>query len=90
MNIPKWTGVGRELTQFKCHVDGGTQVVVNVSDNGTNDTETITCATTQTTDSDVATNDTFTADELWRVEIGTVTGEVDYLIFEAYGYITRE
>lgn len=90
IDIPKHTKDGRELTQFRCHVVGGTSVAVNVSDNGTNDTEAITCATTQTSDTDVATNDTFTADELWRVEIGTVTGAVDFLIFEAYGYITRE
>ena len=88
--IPAYTKDGRELTQFRCSVDGGTSVVVNLSDSGTNDTETITCATTQTSDTDVATNDTFTADELWRVEIGTITGTVDYLTFEAYGYITRE
>lgn len=89
IDIPKWTKDGRDITQFKCHVDGGTSVVVNISD-GTNDTETITCATTQTSDTDVATNSTFNADELWEVQIGTITGTVDYLIFEAYGYITRE
>ena len=90
IEIPKWTKDGRDITQFRCHVDNGTSVVVNVSDNGTNDTETITCAATQTSDTDVATNSTFTADELWRLEIGTITGTVDYLVFEAYGYITPE
>lgn len=89
IDIPKWTKDGRDITQFRCHVDAGTSVVVNISD-GTNDTETITCATTQTSDTDVSTNSTFTADELWEAQIGTVTGSVDYLIFEAYGYITRE
>ena len=90
IEIPKWTKDGRDITQFRCHVDGGTSVVVNVSDNGTNDTETITCAATQTSDTNVATNSVFTADELWRLEIGTITGTVDYLVFEAYGYITVE
>ena len=90
IEIPKWTKDGRDITQFRCHVDGGTSVVVNVSDNGTNDTETITCAATQTSDTNVATNSVFTADELWRLEIGTITGTVDYLVFEAYGYITPE
>lgn len=89
IDIPKYTKDGRDITQFRCHVDNGTSVVVNISD-GTNDTETITCATTQTSDTDVATNSTFTADELWEVQIGAITGTVDYLIFEAYGYITRE
>ena len=90
LDIPSHTKDGRELTQFRCHVDGGTSVVANVTDNGTNDTESITCATTQTSDTNVSTNDTFTADELWAIEIGAITGVVDYLIFEGYGYITRE
>lgn len=77
------------LTEFACYVDGGTSVVVNLSD-GTNDTETITCGTTLTTDTDVATNDTFTAGELGEVQIGTITGTPDYLTFTAYGTITRE
>ena len=90
IEIPKWTKDGRDITQFRCHVDGGTSVIVNVSDNGTNDTESITCATTQTSDTNVATNSTFTADELWRIEFGAVVGTVDSLIFEAYGYIVVE
>ncbi|KKM72890.1 hypothetical protein LCGC14_1415970, partial [marine sediment metagenome] len=90
IHIPKWTKDGRDISQYRCHVDGGTSVVANTSDDGTNDTESITCATTQTSDTDVATNSTFNADELWRLEIGTITGTVDYLIFEAYGFITRE
>lgn len=89
LDVAKNTLFARELTRFRCHVDGGTSIVVNVSDDGTNDTETITCATTQTSDDDVATNDTFTAEELWRIEIGTIVGTPDYLIFESYGYITK-
>lgn len=80
---------GRDITQFRCYVIGGTSIVANVSD-GTNDTETITCATTMTSDTDVATNSTFTANEFWELQIGTITGSPDYLVFEAYGYITRE
>jgi hypothetical protein len=80
---------GFSLTEYRCYVTGGTSVVVNLSD-GTNDTETITCNTTASSDTDVTTNDTFTADELARVEIGAVTGAVNYLSFTAYGYWTRE
>lgn len=87
--IAKETKDGRDITQYRCYVDGGTSVVVNVSD-GTNDTETITCATTVTSDTDVATNSTFTANEKWELQIGAITGSPDYLVFEAYGYITRE
>ena len=87
--IAKNTKDGRDITQYRCHVISGTSVVINVSD-GTNDTETITCVTTQTSDTDVSNNSTFTADELWELQFGTVVGAVDYLVFEAYGYITVE
>lgn len=80
---------GLEITQFRCYVVGGTSKVVNLTD-GTNDTETITCATTMTSDTDVATNDTFTADEIGSLEMGATTGTVNYLHFEAWARITRE
>lgn len=79
---------GFTLTEFTCFVEGGTSVVVNLSD-GTNDTETITCDTNGASDTNVSTNDTFTADELGYIEIGTITGSVDYLHFNAYGTVTR-
>lgn len=90
IEIPKQIRWGRDITQFYCRVDGGTSVVVNVSDDGTNDTETITCDADGAIDTDIATNSTFSAGEFWRVEIGTITGAVDFLVFEVYGYITRE
>ena len=68
---------GFSLTKFKCYVKDGTSVVINVSD-GTNDTESITCATTLTSDEDVATNDTFTAGELAEIQFGTITGSPNY------------
>lgn len=89
LGIPKNIKDGRDITQYRCYVDGGTSVVMNVSD-GTNDTETITCAATVTSDTDVATNSTFTADEKWELQFGTITGTPDYVVFEAYGYITVE
>lgn len=80
---------GYELTEFHCYVKNGTSIIMNVSD-GTNDTETITCNTTISTDTDVATNDTFTAGELAELQFGTITGTPDYLTFTAYGHITNE
>jgi len=80
---------GYDIEEFSCYVKNGTSVVVNISD-GTNDTETITCATTITTDTDVATNDTVTAGELMEAQIGAITGTPDYLSFTAFGYYTRE
>lgn len=89
MPIDKWVTEGREITRFSCHVQGGTSKVVNVTD-GSNDTESITCATTETEDTSVDTNSTFSADELWKLEYGATTGVVDYVSFTAYGFITRE
>lgn len=80
---------GLEITQYSCYVVGGTSKVINLTD-GTNDTETITCNTTLTQDTDVATNDTFTAGELGYLELGATTGTVNYLHFEAWARITRE
>lgn len=80
---------GLEITQYRCYAEGGTSVVLSLSD-GTNDTETITCATSVTSDTDVATNDTFTADEKMYLKFGTITGSVVSVHFEAYGRITRE
>lgn len=80
---------GFEITQFRCHVVGGTSIVANISD-GTNDTETTTCLTTVTSDTDVATNDTFTADEIPELQLGTVTGVPNWLYFTIYGRYTRE
>jgi hypothetical protein len=80
---------GLEITQYRCYVVGGTSKIVNLTD-GTNDTETITCGTTITSDTDVATNDTFTADELGYIEMGATSGTVNYLHFEAWARVTRE
>jgi hypothetical protein len=87
--VPRWIKDGRVLTQYRCWVEGGTSVAIQVTD-GTNATESITCASGVTSDTDVATNDTFTADEKWYIDFGTVTGTVNFVTFEAYGYITRE
>jgi hypothetical protein len=80
---------GLEITQYTCYVVDGTSKVLNLTD-GTNDTETITCGTTLTSDTDVATNDTFTAGELGYIEFGATTGTVNYVHFEAWARITRE
>lgn len=80
---------GYSISEIHCYVDGGTSVVVNISD-GTNDTESVTCLTTATSDTDVTTNDTFTAAELAEVQIGTVTGTPDYLTVAVFGTYTRE
>lgn len=80
---------GMVIKEIHCYVETGTSVVINISD-GTNDTETLTCATTITSDTAISNNPTFTAGELARLEIGTVTGSVDYLMFSVWGTWTRE
>lgn len=87
--ISRWVGKGREVTRVECYVTGGTSKVMNISD-GTNDTETTTCATTNTQDNSLDTNATFTASELWYIEFGATTGTVNYVTYTAYGYINRE
>ena len=90
LEIPKNIRYARNITQFYCRVDGGTSKVINISDDGTNDTESITCDANGQIDTDVGTNDSFTAGEFWRLEMGATTGEVDYVTFEAYGNITSD
>jgi len=80
---------GIEVTQIHCYVDGGTAIAINLSD-GTNDTESVSCGTTASSDTDITINDTFTASELPRLEIGNVTGTPNYLNFRIYGRITVE
>jgi hypothetical protein len=79
------------VKEFHCAVDAGTSVVVNLSNSGgTTDSETITCDADGATDTDVATNNTYAAGSLNSLEIGTVTGAVDYLTIAIYGVYTRE
>ncbi len=66
------------ITDIECRVINGTSVVIFLSD-GTNDTETITCATTSTEDDGSIQNGTFTARELQHLEISTITGAPDFL-----------
>jgi hypothetical protein len=76
------------VTGVICKVDAGTSVVVNLSD-GTNDTNTITCTTTETQYA-ITSNNSWTAYERVRLELGTVTGAVDYLVLRWIGYRTTD
>jgi hypothetical protein len=71
-------------TGIICKVDGGTSIVVNLSD-GTNDTNAITCTTTETQYA-LTSNNTWTAYERTNAEMGTKTGSVDYLVLRVIGY----
>lgn len=70
-----------------CSVDADAleSVVINLSDTGTNDTNTVTCITTSLQYNFTSNND-FTAYEDIRLEVGTVTADVDYLTVRFIGY----
>lgn len=73
------------VSKERCRVVGGTSVAMNISD-GTNDMDSITCATTLTEDASLS-NNSWSADEQMTVEFGTVTGNVDtvnYCIVYSY------
>lgn len=72
------------VTGVICDADAGTSVVVNLSD-GTNDTNTVTCTTTETQFA-ISSNNSFTALEDIRLEVGAITGTVDRLSLRFIGY----
>lgn len=80
---------GLEITQIRCNVTNGTSYSITLTD-GTNATESTTCNTTVSSDTDVATNDTFTADEIMYLDFGTKSGTPDYLHVQVWARITRE
>lgn len=75
------------VTGVICDADAGTSVIINLSDTGTNDTNTVTCTTTETQFA-ITSNNTFTAYEDIRLEVGTITGTVDRLSMRWIGYRT--
>ena len=66
------------ITGIKCWVTGGTSVAFKMND-GTNDTDTLTCGTTVTSDDGSIANAGFNTNEKRYGVVGTVTGAVDYL-----------
>lgn len=82
---------GVKMTEIWCSTDAATSVIINVSNlAGTADTETVTCDSDGASDTAIGTNPTVAAGVQQSVEIGTVTGTMDYLTFTVYGTYTRE
>jgi hypothetical protein len=78
-DIPLWYPVKAiEITNVYCRTDGGTSVVMTLSD-GTNALESITCDANGEADDGSIVNGTFTARERLEVDFGTVTGAVNWL-----------
>ena len=77
-------------TAIICKADAGTSVVINLSSEaGSSDTNTITCTTTSTQFS-LTSNNSFSAYAVPRLEVGTITGAVDYLTIRVIGYRTTD
>ena len=71
-------------TAVICKVDGGTSQQIFLSD-GTNDTNTITCTTTETQYA-LTSNNSFNAYEQIRTEFVTKSGSPDYIVIRYIGY----
>jgi len=77
-NVPMWNPYqGITVIEERCYSTGGTSVVLTISD-GTNNLDTITCATSLTKDSSLS-NNTWSTDELMEIDFGTNTGASDYV-----------
>jgi len=68
-----------------CMVDGGTNKVIVLSDNGTNDMTSVTCTTTWNWYT-ISSNNNLTANEAVRVEVGASSGSPDYVNVRVMGY----
>lgn len=79
------------IEEIDCYVKSGTSIVISIADgDGTNNTASTTCATTYTANSNQDRNISISASGLKSLEIGTITGSVDYLMFRVYGYYIRQ
>jgi len=78
-DVPIWSPKDNiTITDVYCRTQGGTSAEVIISD-GTNALETVTCDADGQADDDSIANGTFTANERMEFDIGTVTGEVDWV-----------
>jgi hypothetical protein len=82
---------GFTVKEIHCAVDAGTSVVINLSNSGgTTDSDTVTCDADGQSDTSMSTNYLYAAGSLNSLEVGTVTGAVDYVTFSIWGTYTRE
>ena len=82
---------GVVITEFHCYVDGGTSKVLNIDTMaGGAQLDSVTCATTLTSDTVQSANYSLSAGALMALEFGATSGTVDYVTFSAWGYIKPE
>jgi len=77
------------VTGILCKVVGGTSKVITLSDDGTNDANSVTC-TSSWTYFPLTSNNTFNAYEGMRIEMGATTGTVDEVLIDLKGYRTTD
>jgi len=81
---------GYTVTSYSCYVTGGTSVVLTPSGASQGDLDAITCATTITKDTTMTAGSIIAADEIVKMKIGTITGEVDSVTISVFGTWSRE
>jgi hypothetical protein len=82
---------GFTITEIHCFVDGGTSKAINLDTMaGGANTDSVTCATTATSDTAMSANYNIAAGTLMALEFGATTGSVDYVNVTVYGFYTRE
>ena len=79
---------GFTVTRLDCIIDTGTSVVMVLND-GTNNMDSMTCTTSETSDTSLS-NNTFSALEGMELDVGTVTGTVNWVRMCFTYTITRE
>jgi hypothetical protein len=80
---------GFTVTDMRCWTEGGTNVVMFLSD-GTDALDSMTCDADGTNDDGTISNATFTADEQMEFDITSVSGEVTWVNYCFTYTITRE
>jgi hypothetical protein len=79
------------VTEVYCSVDGGTSVIINLDTRlGGSNTDTLTCTVNGASDISQSTNPTYAANATTSLEIGTISGTVDYVTFSVWGTWLRE
>lgn len=79
------------IEQIDCYVKSGTSVVISIADtSGGSNTASTTCATSYTANANQDKNISISSAGQNSLEIGTITGSVDYLVFTVWGYYTRQ
>jgi hypothetical protein len=79
------------ITEIRCQSDAGTSKVINLDTlAGGSNTDSVTCNTTESSDTAMSANYSIAAGTSMAIELGATTGSVDYVTFSVWGYTLRE